>query len=88
MDRQGVERNCSTLSVMATVQPLALIIFAALVASGLAVSAFSVAGLVGRLRGKVPSRALTVGSLVSVGAMILTVVVAVVAVGLGLVVKN
>jgi hypothetical protein len=73
---------------MASVQPLALIIFAALVASGLAVSSFSVAGLIGRLRGKVPSRSLAVGSLVSAVALILTMVVALFAIGLGLVVKN
>lgn len=73
---------------MATVQPLALILFAALVASGLAVSSFSVAGLIGRLRGKALSRAVLVGSWVSAGALILTMVVALLAIGLGFVIKN
>ncbi|GHF04452.1 hypothetical protein [Pseudolysinimonas yzui] len=72
---------------MATVQPLALILFVAFGASGLAVSSFAVAGLVVRLRGKVPSRALMVGFLVSGGATIVITVAMGVAIGLGLVVK-
>jgi hypothetical protein len=66
----------------------ALIIFVALCASGVAVTSFTVAMLVVRLRGKVPSRSLIVGFLVSGGAMILTMVAILVAIGFGLVVKN
>lgn len=73
---------------MATVQPLALILFVALGVSGLAVCSFAVAGLVVRLRGEAPSRTLVVGFLVSGGAIILTMVVIGVATGLGLLVKN
>lgn len=78
----------STLSIMATVQPLALILLVAFGASGLAVCSFAVAGLVVRLRGKVPSRPLVVGFLVSGGAIILTMVAIGVAIALGLLVKN